>query len=53
MEPNWEQFRVDPVFDSEGVKEQKLYGFMQAFIDWRKQERTNKPSKKKAGKKRN
>ena len=57
MEPNWEEFRIDYTWDNEGTKERKLHGFMRAFIDWRKQEReksrTNKPPKKKAGKKRN
>lgn len=48
-EPNWEQFRVDNHFDPPGVKQQKLFAFMAAFLDWRKASReslTTKPSRK-------
>lgn len=35
-EPDWEQFRVDEVFDPKGVRLSKLFGFMRAFLDWQR-----------------
>ena len=34
-EPDWEQFRIDPLFDPPGVRMQKQEAFMGAFLDWR------------------
>ena len=34
-EPDWQKFKIDPIFDNEGTQQVKLKGFMAAFIEWR------------------
>lgn len=54
MEPKWDRFRIDYVFDNDGTKQRKLEGFMHEFINWREREQLKEPNKptKKARRKR-
>ena len=44
-EPDWETFRVDPQWDPPGIKQAKLFAFMEAFINWRAVIHTTPPDK--------
>ena len=46
-EPDWNQFKVDDLFDSVGAKQQKLFDFMHAFIEWQQVKVPNIPKKQK------
>ena len=35
-EPDWEAFRIDRNWDTPGLKQVKLEGFVAAFIDWKR-----------------
>ena len=50
-EPDWRQFEIDDLLDPPAVKQEKLEGFMRAFIGWREEERnvSRKKSAKKKG----
>ena len=48
---DWEQFRIDPVFDNRGTVHKKLLGFMHAFIDEQAHNNVKPAVRKKAAKK--
>jgi len=48
-EPDWSEYRIDYVFDSPGVQNEKVHDFMHAWIDWReKVQAVTLPTKKPA-----